>query len=712
MSKRRIDRDGCDSEVHEAQASRKDLCRLCYQAFQGLIFAIENREFEEFGFLRVRGHHTTKHHSSLASLLDAAQCGCRLCDYFRGFMFERNDDEFKGYYFEIQFLLVDLDVSVAPSSFASFTFLFSARTLDHRSDSTWDFEFTERDGVVPQFAGRQVVRLPCLELGKQWIDCCQRHHEECPPLIDRTLPSRLLDVGQGEKEVHLRLVESAHLPSTEGRYIALSHCWGSPPPDVVLRTTNITKHLESMDIHSLARNFQDAVTVTRSLGYRFLWIDSLCIIQDSEADWQVECSRMEMVYANAALTVAAAAAPDSRAGFLGERQLPCGRTCEFELPVAKGPPSDQPPSASLMRNDMGSDGVSNTHRVAHIQVWYNQKVGIEDVPALEPQRPPILDSRGWVLQERLLSSRLLSFGSRQMYFQCVCAQWFEASHWPVKTVRWLNRTEARWLSGPLDDSKTNVADTFDYYGIVQNYTQCRLSRIDDRLAAFSGIARRCQRYIGDEYYAGIWRNDIRGLTWAGGASSSPDPLAVPCYHPPSWSWASSTGSVSFLADANSKPFVEESSKPFAEIVAMKTFPVGYDSFGQVNGGELILDGFTRSCRICGEEVKLLKDQACLVAGDDDYVAWFHRDGAASLSEPLGSSKMAICLLLTRKPDPDEDEKSRSWTALALEPVSGRADIYQRIGLVYCSSWDEEFESEVDESLQWLQSGPRKTLKII
>ncbi|KAF0320296.1 het domain-containing protein [Colletotrichum asianum] len=109
-----------------------------------------------------------------------------------------------------------------------------------------------------------------------------------------------------------------HASSEEiGNYVALSHCWGPEqlhPPETTW--SNLRQRQECIDLTTLPSTFRDAVLVTRNLGVQYLWIDSLCIVQDDTADWQTESSKMAGYYSNAYLVISAAQAEDSTQGFL------------------------------------------------------------------------------------------------------------------------------------------------------------------------------------------------------------------------------------------------------------------------------------------------------------------------------------------------------------------------------------------------------------
>ncbi|KAK7985256.1 hypothetical protein PG988_002878 [Apiospora saccharicola] len=143
-------------------------------------------------------------------------------------------------------------------------------------------------------------------------------------------PGRLIDVSLDDVETHwsekspVRLVSSASWSGNDPpRYIALSHCWGKTlTKDLITTSGNLQSRLRSISHDSLPPSFQDAVTITRALGIRYLWIDALCIIQDSAADWATESAKMASVYGDSYLTIAADSSPDSSGGILRKRVVP------------------------------------------------------------------------------------------------------------------------------------------------------------------------------------------------------------------------------------------------------------------------------------------------------------------------------------------------------------------------------------------------------
>ncbi|KAH8695833.1 heterokaryon incompatibility protein-domain-containing protein, partial [Phaeosphaeriaceae sp. PMI808] len=159
----------------------------------------------------------------------------------------------------------------------------------------------------------------------EWMDECFEKHPDCIQRGADFLPTRLLDVGK-TIDSKVRLVNSKDIPSRTlpGKYpkfLALSHCWGKSRPSLVLCSSTMDILSTGVELADLPRTFRDASRVTRMLDIRYLWIDSLCIVQDSSADWQKEAAQMDSVYRKAHLTLAAASSTDSEGGLYIDDKL-------------------------------------------------------------------------------------------------------------------------------------------------------------------------------------------------------------------------------------------------------------------------------------------------------------------------------------------------------------------------------------------------------
>ncbi len=145
-----------------------------------------------------------------------------------------------------------------------------------------------------------------LTLLSNWITDCKSSHATCQVQESSWLPGRLLDVGPSDGAQLPRLVETSS-DSVQGKYAALSHMWGDMSNRPPLRTflSNYDNMQNGIPISSLPKNFVEAMIVTQRLGLRYLWIDSLCIVQDSSSDWEKEAATMHEVYKYAEVTIVA-----------------------------------------------------------------------------------------------------------------------------------------------------------------------------------------------------------------------------------------------------------------------------------------------------------------------------------------------------------------------------------------------------------------------
>ncbi|ESU17472.1 hypothetical protein FGSG_13822, partial [Fusarium graminearum PH-1] len=226
-----------------------------------------------------------------------------------------------------------------------------------------------------------------------WIGDCINNHEDCKAASeDRPFPTCVVAVGDDETEPHLFIPNS----DDHGRYIALSHCWGDVMP---LKTTKacFAEFCQSIDFARFPRTFQDAIIVCRKLNIKYLWIDSLCIIQDDEHDWAVESPKMCDVYQNAYLTIAAAAAHNSSKGLFHSR-----------------PFSAQTTFTTVSKNDDKVEEVEIFARPWNSQGHWIDNIG--DGPWCRNHNP--LEKRAWTLQEHVLSRRILRFAAHELVWQC------------------------------------------------------------------------------------------------------------------------------------------------------------------------------------------------------------------------------------------------------------------------------------------------------
>jgi hypothetical protein len=347
-------------------------------------------------------------------------------------------------------------------------------------------------------------------------------------------PTRIINVGSKERPI-------SKLENGSGRkanYIALSHCWGSP--QTVMKTTKATlgARLEGISWTDLPKTFQDAIAITRLLDVQYLWIDSLCIIQDDPQDWQVECSLMQDVYSSSLLTLAATGALDSNVGCLFRRS-------------SNPQPQEIHPKPRGVATERRSISPKEIHRVIgdeHFTVFMRcppweahhhlLKADIRSNKEAENvQNEAPLMRRAWALQERLLSRRVVHFHSAEMLWQCRAAYACECGQLQLDVSRMiLNRGNPLFNLWKPDQSVENILSL--WYQLVNYYAQLSISYDQDRLPALSGLASHISSHLAGGYIAGLWRQDlVRGLLWRPnshfGATSRIDDFNIP-----TWSWAS------------------------------------------------------------------------------------------------------------------------------------------------------------------------------
>ncbi|KAI0176112.1 heterokaryon incompatibility protein-domain-containing protein [Hypoxylon sp. FL1284] len=327
-------------------------------------------------------------------------------------------------------------------------------------------------------------------VARDWLQKCCETHRECPQDTSMPLPTRVIDVGiSGDAPAPRLLVSSG----AEGRYATLSHCWGGPISSV-LTTQNLKLFQSALPYSDLPLNFRDAISITRHLGIRYLWIDSLCIVQDSRKDWEIESSMMASVYRRALVTISALTSEGPAHGiFKTDETLASPMEC---VPI----PLDDGSSTTVMARTKMPDEEHLMQLELHAK----------------------LNSRGWTLQESVLSPRQLCYGKREIHWKC--RHQYEASE-GIPRKRELYMSTFNILSVLLSSGTTDGADSpalelgfsncrQEYYALIEEYTSRKLTFDSDKLPSFSTLARLVHPAFEGEYLAGIWATDLRrGLLW-------------------------------------------------------------------------------------------------------------------------------------------------------------------------------------------------------
>lgn len=318
-------------------------------------------------------------------------------------------------------------------------------------------------------------------------------HPTCNARPNAFLPSRLLEVRDLS---NIRLRERGEIQESGiGKgYATLSHCWGSSRS--FLTTEESLPRMKKgfcLSEKKLPKTFHDAIMVAYELGIPYLWIDSLCIIQDNTADWNQEASEMAQVYTNSYITIAALNSEDDKHGFLHQRSF---RYITLRLIS----PTGQSATAYLSEGD--PDAISR---------------GGE-----EP-----LTTRGWVLQEQYLSPRTLWFSSKELGWKC--------------------KTTSKYESKYGGSSGSNLY-LKDWSQVLTEFSRRNLTYDTDKLPALAGVASTFSNSNQRSYWAGLWKDELpRSLLFIWKNATSPSE-----YLAPSWSWAALNGSIQWRNERHHK----------------------------------------------------------------------------------------------------------------------------------------------------------------
>jgi hypothetical protein len=397
----------------------------------------------------------------------------------------------------------------------------------------------------------------------------------------------------GDSKIQLRAVQSTEDKPFSDEYITLSHCWGKVKHPTLTKKTwdELAKGIKPQ---TLPKVFHEAIVITRQLDVRYLWIDSLCIFQDSDEDWHREGKKMGNIYHYGLLNIAATAAEDSEGGLFFDRNPQLVRP----LQVTVTWPVYQPDAT---RNPLG-------HVPAKVYNCIAQNFWLDNVDGA------ILNTRAWVMQERVLSPRVLHCAKQQLFWECktkkACetfpagVQMFLESPATVgeRAVRLLDRVRkesyyAFHPGGKIEfippRDKILIQDAYRaWLSLTQEYSGCHITRDSDVLVAFSGLAQIFESSLVEKYVAGILLGDLhRNLLWY---SSDASATRLGAWHSkdswraPSWSWASVKGQVRWDTEILPRVAVggQTMERTFLEYVEHHVATVAGDTTGSVSASWL------------------------------------------------------------------------------------------------------------------------------
>jgi Heterokaryon incompatibility protein (HET) len=351
-----------------------------------------------------------------------------------------------------------------------------------------------------------------------WIDQCTKNHHICREDGEPWYPSRLIYLTPQDRKA--KLIESKEHGPT-GRYVTLSHRWG-PLLEKMLESPRVQHFQHAIEIGTLPRIFQDAIAIAIRLGAYYIWIDAICIKQGKQgrSDWENEAQKMDKIYSHAFLNISATMSID-------------GSEC-----LTNYQPSD---ACHYSEIELQANGTPQNFFVVDGDMWSNE---IDNAPLIK---------RGWVFQERFMARRVLHFGKDQLGWECCQLSALEMFPDGLPRESAMSPIAKPKIQSAMEKLRQNPdrVDDIEFTGLwqilVHQYSKCDLTNAEDKLIAFSGIAKHIKGARDDFYNAGMWKKTmIYDLGWWRGTEvRAAFPISKTSFRAPTWSWASVDGEIIF-----------------------------------------------------------------------------------------------------------------------------------------------------------------------
>lgn len=547
---------------------------------------------------------------------------------------------------------------------------------------------------LPEQMGKSTESHQSLGQIKQWITTCIAGHPDCERkgASTKVLPTRLLDLGSETSAwppKRICIIASKTLRDAvdfERRYVTLSHCWGPSPSFAQLNQDNLEEWMTTGIPWAECcsnKNFEEALHVARNLGVRYIWIDSLCIIQHNEEDWKGEAPMMRDIYRNSFCNIAASDSADGYGGLFRARD-----GADVAAPVYSGRVGTSIPLLA-----------GRTWRIVSGSMWKRELLG-------QP-----LYKRGWVFQERMLAPRILHFCRSQVFWDCAtasaCETFPEGLPAQLDGSARIDRRWRAWLGAPTPEARGNMnVDTF-WSAAVSAYTGNDLTFHKDKLSAVQGVgnivAEAMHEAWGD-WHAGLWSTRLENqLAWTvvhPAEASRPVSQAGEALKFPSWSWTSIQGQVR-TAQLWAPLTIYSVENHTGEGVA-------FASVENAKGNLASRDVLALRCHV-GQGVlkqqqghdRLILEVGGASNGDDSFIQVFP-DTVIKMDTKL----QFLILFVSREPaklrtadgyeilrvideDDPETEFTYSGLGLLIEPVASKPGYYVRLGVIKFSELNEQ-----------------------
>ncbi|KAF4882542.1 hypothetical protein CGCFRS4_v014459 [Colletotrichum fructicola] len=502
------------------------------------------------------------------------------------------------------------------------------------------------------------------------------------------------ETGHDRRKGNFRLIVREEVePGSD--YAALSHCWGTKywDPDLTLGASTLTDLSRGKPLSCLPKTFKDAFMALERLGLQYIWIDRLCILQDSEADWNRESSSMHNVFRSAFLCFAALGAENDEGGLYFRRD-----------------PNEIKPGIVEFSLYVNSDPLVNAEEISLLHSRsFDQAT---------------LCKRAWILQERVLSPRTIYWGKEQVFWEgheAHCSESQPDTDWIG--AAWVRDNEFRDLGSiyerntfktlmprhPVGPWPTSELHYLQWRDLVHSYSQCQLTKPRDKLVAISAIAKQTRSSLealgeASRYLAGIWEAQLPGaLAWLVMRDSARERRPVR-YRAPSWSWAAVDGEIMCPRQTYGDSL--------CELVSAYTTLRTDDETGQVTDGAVTIEGALLLAAVGDVHFepamgRQMKAETCREVTVFEFrypeLLGVHGDMIDLKSQPsicfdtLDDICAEVCFLPTVF-------ENGYVLGPALVPKEGR---FTRVGAIVAKVWNDNWKS----GLAWLTQLPKRTVVI-
>jgi hypothetical protein len=504
---------------------------------------------------------------------------------------------------------------------------------------------------------------------REWLHRCLTQHDCCSPLVAATVdpqpPQRLIDVNAfGISCLDVRLADIQKVGPLP-KYIALSYCWGkNTRQDHLVTTDRLESYMHRIPYGSLPRTIKDAILITRRLQVQYLWVDSLCILQNSKDDWLAESAKMGFIYGCARLTISADSSPDSQGGCFNKQSR------NSVLDIQKDELIEI--TSTLKCGQISRLYLDNWERTFSSSKVFNSKF------AAEINRGA-LAQRAWTYQERALSPRIVHYTSRQLYWECqrdfLSEENFKTWENFLCTVPRLTANPSLvGLGSPGIDGSVDIVVNWYCEMIEQHFSHRELTHFSDRLPALAGLASLMGEQVKSPYLVGLWLQNIAfGLGWRR-ANTEEVVLRGSSHLSPSWSWISHQFPVKWdhLAEYRTQERKEGRYHPqlLTEVENYHVELKGKNPFGEVLGGLIKASGKIKQGYVLKEVVNKCCRRFLVIDGEKMEFVYLDYDDDDDVDRVLNS---VWCLPLYRY-------RGGSGLGLLLQQRSSSELIFERKGV--------------------------------